>query len=784
MITGVGTDSSKLPGIEGLPATDVMERAAGLGLDGVFFRSPFELSATIDPAEIADVAATARDLGLYLEVGVTKVNPFATPEAPEIRAFGGGDWLAGVERIIRALAAGVLELWAATANYKFLIPGMYACDRFRTDVDWSTQLTATAKVLGRLGPILRDTGAHLNLETHEEITSFEVVRLVEDAGPDAFGITFDTANVVVRCEDPVVAAERVAPYTRLTHVRDVALHPTDDGLGRYLAPVGTGIIDWPALLAPLAASPNRINLSIEGHHPHSGRVPALPRRSGMAGRSPRSHARRGVPDPRARRRLRRTRRSWRGRRSRRAADARRRGAVPRIHHRERRGPARAPRRPRRPDRARRELRREKEQRMALPVVKNTVDVGSDHFPTLSLAERDRRWGLVRGLMSTNGLDALLVFGQGRNSNDWYLTNEERHATVLLTATEEPLMFLGDVPLDRYDEAGARFDHWTDSWVHGPFVPNLVAALDDRALTTATIGVVGLTSRAVGQWAGVIPFRTWTAVLQALPGATFVDVSEAYEVLSVVKSDEELEMIRKASALGEAACAAYVDAVAVGVRESVPPAAALNAIVAGGGWFKAPFILERAGAHRFAWGHPEWFGTGAAPHVLQAGDSIASEVFAFYGGFESQQQIDVVIGEPDKLLRELEEICLESYRAGIEALRPGLRFAELAEIMDAPLAKSKTWNTGPMVQTVSGVLFNSSTRLNPGVDPALGHLPKLPSGVPIDGDFEIVEGVPFAFEPNALRDGKRVCIGGTVVLSSRGVEELNTIPNRLVAVVSE
>ncbi|MDF2556119.1 MAG: hypothetical protein K0R60_2014, partial [Microbacterium sp.] len=44
-----------------------------------------------------------------------------------------------------------------------------------------------------------------------------------------------------------------------------------------------------------------------------------------------------------------------------------------------------------------------------------------------------------------------------------------------------------------------------------------------------------------------------------------------------------------------------------------------------------------------------------------------------------------------------------------------------------------------------------------------------------------EGVAFAFEPNALRDGKRVCIGGTVMLTDRGIEELNTIPNRLVVV---
>ncbi|NQX25886.1 sugar phosphate isomerase/epimerase [Microbacteriaceae bacterium VKM Ac-2854] len=261
----VGTDTSKFPQSAARGALWTLERISALGLDGAFFRSAFELSPTLDHGELSAVAEAARDLGLYLEVGAAKVNPFATPEFPEIRRLGDGDYLLGLEKIIRAVTAvGVTELWTATANYQFRIRGLYACDRFRTDVDWSTQLAATAKVLHRIAPVLRDTGAHLNLETHEEITSFEVVRLVEEAGPDAFGITFDTANVLVRAEDPVAAARRVAPYVRSTHVRDVALAFTQDGIGRFLAPVGDGVLDWSTILAVLEEANPELNLSIEG----------------------------------------------------------------------------------------------------------------------------------------------------------------------------------------------------------------------------------------------------------------------------------------------------------------------------------------------------------------------------------------------------------------------------------------------------------------------------------------------------------------------------------------
>jgi len=260
----VGVDTSKIPGAADRGPRWTLDRVAGLGLEGALFRSAFDLSPELDAGELADVAAHAAGLGLYLEVGAGVVNPFAVPEAPRIRDLGDGDHLAGMRRLIDALAAaGLHELWAVTGSYKFRIRGIHACDRFRTDVDWADQLAVTSAFLRRLAPVLRDAGSHLNVETHEEISSFEAVRLVEEAGPDAVGITFDTANVVVRGEHPVRAAERVAPYARQSHVRDVSLLPTDDGWGRFLAPVGEGIVDWAALLGALSAGPLG-TITIEG----------------------------------------------------------------------------------------------------------------------------------------------------------------------------------------------------------------------------------------------------------------------------------------------------------------------------------------------------------------------------------------------------------------------------------------------------------------------------------------------------------------------------------------
>jgi len=399
------------------------------------------------------------------------------------------------------------------------------------------------------------------------------------------------------------------------------------------------------------------------------------------------------------------------------------------------------------------------------------------YPTLSLKERDRRWAAVRAMLARHGLDGVVVFGTGRDAADSYITNEAKRSVVLLPAKGEPVVFIGDVPLDRYDKPGRRWQRWVEDWVAGDSIANVAARIGSLGLGRARLGVVGLTSRMVGDWAGVVSYNTWTRLLGLLPGVQWTDVSGEYESIVAIKSVEERVLLRKAASLGEDACRAFVEAARAGRNEHEIAAAAFHAILAGGGWVRWPFMLERAGDSMFAWQVPEWFAMGGAPHVLKRGDTIAAEIFAFYGGIETQQQIDVSVGEPSPLLRELEAVCVASYDAGIAALRPGLRFSELAAIMEEPLQRSGTWNTGPMVQTVAPI-YNSATRLRPEVDPALKVLPRLPNGVARDGDFEIEVGHAFAFEPNALRDGQRVCVGGTVLLGENGVEELNSIPLRL------
>ena len=43
------------------------------------------------------------------------------------------------------------------------------------------------------------------------------------------------------------------------------------------------------------------------------------------------------------------------------------------------------------------------------------------------------------------------------------------------------------------------------------------------------------------------------------------------------------------------------------------------------------------------------------------------------------------------------------------------------------------------------------------------------------DMPLKEGMVFAFEPNACKGKHRVNVGGTVIVSAQGAEELNKLP---------
>lgn len=237
----IGIFNNSLPGFEAMDPIAILDRAAELGLGAVLFGNILSVVPDLDPARLAEIGSSARARGLVLNVGVGTFNPARPARCAPLIEAGGGDMVKGLDRVLRAMPL----LGAKTA---FFVVGMIE-DRDDPDVPWPVQLQGVIDGVRALAPALRDSGTRLLIKTHEEISSFEILRIIEAVGEDLLGIAHDPVNVPCRVEDPVECTRRIARHVVQVHIDDCYTIFDGDLMRRYLTPLGTGDIDWPALLA-------------------------------------------------------------------------------------------------------------------------------------------------------------------------------------------------------------------------------------------------------------------------------------------------------------------------------------------------------------------------------------------------------------------------------------------------------------------------------------------------------------------------------------------------------
>jgi sugar phosphate isomerase/epimerase len=248
-----GIIKSSIRGFENASALDLLARVAEKGLGGLLVPSVLDLSPTLAAEQLSKFRREADRLQLTIGAGVGWINPLRPERSAATLKIGNGDLGAGLSRLISAgCAIGIREF--------FFTIGMVE-DRFLGRPSWGEQLAAVGALIKGLAPFLRTNKARLLVKTHEEITSFEICRLVEEAGPDILGVALDPVNVVVRLEDPVAATERVAAYVAQVHLDDADIIFEEMHLRRRLRTFGRGLIDWPRILALVPGAPRWI----EGH---------------------------------------------------------------------------------------------------------------------------------------------------------------------------------------------------------------------------------------------------------------------------------------------------------------------------------------------------------------------------------------------------------------------------------------------------------------------------------------------------------------------------------------
>jgi 3-oxoisoapionate decarboxylase len=182
-------------------------------------------------AELADLRATATDLGIELEVGTRGVEPAHLHRYLDI---------------CNQLGANMLRSMLYTATHR-------------------PSSSEAVGLLEEAMPGFESHGVTVALETYEQVPTAELVRVVESVGSDALGICLDPANCVAGLELPHDVVDRTAPYIKNMHIKDFAFTRQAGWVGFTLAgcPLGEGLLDYDDMIAVADPASRGINQIVE-----------------------------------------------------------------------------------------------------------------------------------------------------------------------------------------------------------------------------------------------------------------------------------------------------------------------------------------------------------------------------------------------------------------------------------------------------------------------------------------------------------------------------------------
>jgi Xaa-Pro aminopeptidase len=304
-------------------------------------------------------------------------------------------------------------------------------------------------------------------------------------------------------------------------------------------------------------------------------------------------------------------------------------------------------------------------------------------------------------------------------------------------------------------------------------------LKEKGLADGRSGIVRVGHTAPGESEGLLPLGFWRNLTDNLPDATIEDFTQAFTDFVLVKSDEEIALLRHAAGVSEAACRVMMEVSRPGVSEAEVFAEVMREIYRSGCDARYPSFSLQSGAANIGWGVPRWLLRAEPPRRLETGDLVQAEIHTCYGGQEAQVQMSVALDPVSDEVGRLEAVAREAYEAGLAAVCPGARFADVVHAMEAPIRDAGCWSKTPLLHTLT---FGSTGFTAVNRDQLDGTREgwlegQRPPGIR-RGDLELRPGMGLELEPNACLGPCRVNIGAAVLVTDTGREELNALPTRV------
>jgi Xaa-Pro aminopeptidase len=295
------------------------------------------------------------------------------------------------------------------------------------------------------------------------------------------------------------------------------------------------------------------------------------------------------------------------------------------------------------------------------------------YEQFSRDEYARRYAALREKMREHKLDVVIVpggpshwsFGGGMT---WLTGHWEWHAissyVVVPLEAEPTLIFsMGGTHAEavRRQVAPALSDVRQSRG--GRYAEVMVERIKELRLMRPRIGLVEIDPR----HKDYLPVNQYNDLREGLPQAEIVFTRSFIHELVVIKSEAELDCVRRAGVLCQHAMEAMVAAAKPGASESDLRGAAGSAILKGGG--DVDFLIigstEMASPAMF-FGNPR-----PSERKLKKGDIVIMELAAGYRGYTAQIGSPICVGEPTEMVKKFwHEITLPGYQQIVAEIKPG------------------------------------------------------------------------------------------------------------------
>lgn len=334
----------------------------------------------------------------------------------------------------------------------------------------------------------------------------------------------------------------------------------------------------------------------------------------------------------------------------------------------------------------------------LPAGARPNTVAPEHYPRLSIGERDRRWDGIRKRMLFGGVDCLILLGTDMYwdmglANLRYVTGigAKMGSKGLFFLDSDPIVYNAVPHMSRPFHAQQTVQDWiTDIRIlRGP--AEIAAELHDRGLHKSRIGIVGFSSTILST--SVFVDAELQGLRAALPDARFVDFGYALEEMRMVKSDEELGFMRQGGQIARKVIDSMVESARPGVTEAALYADMVRTQIAHGAepnifnlMTSGPVEHPPSEVWHLLHGNDQPVSPTMRP--LAEGDNVISEFHTKYGGYLVHTEYTVHIGSrvPPQLQR-IWDVAVECLDISQQMMRPGVAIRELLEALRRPVAKA-------------------------------------------------------------------------------------------------